>query len=45
MCLTRGLVPDFAPVLFPVWIVAHRDVARSRRLRVVFDALVEGLGV
>ena len=36
-------VPDFSPVTFPVWIVAHRDVARSRRLRVVFDALVDGL--
>jgi len=37
-------VPGFAPVDFPVWIVAHRDIARSRRLRVVFDALVEGFG-
>lgn len=36
-------VPGFVPVGFPVWIVAHRDVARSRRLRVVFDALVDGL--
>lgn len=35
---------DFAPVGFPVWLVAHRDMARSRRLRVVFDALAEGLG-
>ncbi|WP_211205677.1 LysR family transcriptional regulator [Limimaricola hongkongensis] len=37
-------VPGFAPIDFPVWIVAHRDIARSRRLRVVFDALVEGFG-
>ncbi len=37
-------VPDFAPIAFQVWIVAHRDIARSRRLRVVFDALVEGFG-
>ncbi|SPJ26132.1 LysR family transcriptional regulator [Palleronia abyssalis] len=37
-------VPDFGPIAFPVWIVAHRDIARSRRLRVVFDALVEGFG-
>ncbi|EAR51171.1 transcriptional regulator, LysR family protein [Oceanicola granulosus HTCC2516] len=36
--------PFFAPVAFPVWLVTHRDIARSRRLRVVFDALVEGLG-
>ena len=32
-------VPDFEPIEFPVWLVAHRDIARSRRLRVVFDAL------
>ena len=37
-------VPGFAPIEFPVWIAAHRDIARSRRLRVVFDALGEGLG-
>lgn len=37
-------VPGHAPIAFPVWIVAHRDIARSRRLRVVFDALVDGLG-
>lgn len=37
-------MPGFAPIEFPVWIAAHRDIARSRRLRVVFDALVKGLG-
>lgn len=37
-------VPEFEPIAFPVWLVAHRDIARSRRLRVVFDALAEGLG-
>ncbi|MCA8869254.1 MAG: LysR family transcriptional regulator [Rhodobacteraceae bacterium] len=37
-------VPGFDPVRFPVWLVAHRDIARSRRLRVVFDALAQGLG-
>ncbi|WP_242652175.1 LysR family transcriptional regulator [Limimaricola pyoseonensis] len=42
--LVERAVPDFAPIDFPVWIVAHRDIARSRRLRVVFDALVEGFG-
>jgi DNA-binding transcriptional LysR family regulator len=35
--------PDFAPLTFDVWLVAHRDIARSRRLRIVFDALAEGL--
>ncbi|MGR3466119.1 LysR family transcriptional regulator [Limimaricola sp.] len=36
-------VPGFTPITFPVWLVAHRDMARSRRLRVVFDALAKGL--
>lgn len=36
-------VPGFEPLEFPLWLVAHRDIARSRRLRVVFDALAEGL--
>ncbi|SFB13354.1 transcriptional regulator, LysR family [Poseidonocella pacifica] len=40
--LVERAVPGFAAIYFPVWIVAHRDIARSRRLRVVFDALVEG---
>lgn len=40
--VTRVL-PGFEPVDFPVWLVAHRDIARSRRLRVVFEALAEGL--
>ena len=37
------ILPDLAPVLFPVWLVAHRDVRRARRLRVVWDALAAGL--
>ncbi|MFX0541015.1 LysR family transcriptional regulator [Roseovarius sp. S4756] len=36
-------VPGFEPINFPIWLVAHRDIARSRRLRVVFDVLAEGL--
>lgn len=36
-------MPGFAPITFPIWLVAHRDTTRSRRLRVVFDALAEGL--
>lgn len=37
------ILPDLAPILFPVWLVAHRDVRRARRLRVVWDALAHGL--
>ena len=37
------ILPDLAPIRFPVWLVAHRDVRRARRLRVVWDALADGL--
>jgi DNA-binding transcriptional LysR family regulator len=37
------ILPDLDPVAFPVWLVAHRDVRRARRLRAVWDALAEGL--
>ncbi|MFC2969781.1 LysR family transcriptional regulator [Acidimangrovimonas pyrenivorans] len=39
----RRALPEFVPVTFPVWLVAHRDIHRSRRLRVVFDFLAEAL--
>jgi DNA-binding transcriptional LysR family regulator len=36
------VLPDFpAPVRFPTWITSHRDLKSSRRIRVVFDLLVE----
>ncbi len=37
------VLPDLPPVPFPVWLVAHRDMRRSRRLRTVWDVLAEGL--
>jgi DNA-binding transcriptional LysR family regulator len=37
------ILPDLAPIPFPVWLAAHRDVRRARRLRMVWDALAEGL--
>ena len=45
---TPGVVrvlDEVAPVLFPIWLVSHRELRTSRRIRVVFEALVEGLGV
>ena len=48
--LARRL-PELVPVLadlvlpvLPVWLTAHRELRASRRLRVVFDALADGLG-
>jgi DNA-binding transcriptional LysR family regulator len=34
---------DHAAFAFPVWLVAHREIHRSRRLRFVFDFLAERL--
>lgn len=39
----RRVVPDFPPLPVPIWLVAHREVATSRRIRVVFDVLAEAL--
>ena len=36
------VLPDLPPLRFPVWLVAHRDLATSRRIRRVFDALADG---
>ena len=43
---TPGIVrvlDDVPPVRFPIWLVTHRELRTSRRIRVVFDALAEGL--
>jgi DNA-binding transcriptional LysR family regulator len=43
---TPGVVrvlDDLPPVRFPIWLVSHRELRTSRRIRVVFDALAEGL--
>jgi DNA-binding transcriptional LysR family regulator len=39
----QRLVPDFPPLPVPVWLVAHRELLTSRRIRVVFDLLAEEL--
>lgn len=41
--LAAPAAPWLAPFRFPVWLVAHRKLAASRRIRVVFDALAETL--
>jgi DNA-binding transcriptional LysR family regulator len=37
-------VPGIAPIPVPVWLVTHRELRTSRRIRLVFDALAEALG-
>lgn len=40
----RRALPDYVPFTFPVWLVAHREIHRSRRLRYVYDFLARSLG-
>jgi DNA-binding transcriptional LysR family regulator len=37
------LLPDLKGTPVPVWLVSHRELYTSRRVRLVFDVLVEGL--
>jgi DNA-binding transcriptional LysR family regulator len=37
------VLPDLEPVNFPVWLVTHRELHTSRRIRLVFDLLAEKL--
>ncbi len=39
----RRILPDLDPITFPVWLAAHRDLATSRRIRLVFDVLAQAL--
>ncbi len=39
----RRVLPDLDPLVFSMWLVAHRDLNNSRRVRVVFDLLSEEL--
>ena len=32
-------LPDLDPLIFPIWLVAHREVTTNRRIRTVFDLL------
>lgn len=43
---TPGIVrvlDEVPPVRFPIWLVTHRELRTSRRIRVVFEALAKGL--
>lgn len=37
------VLPDFEPIIFPVWLTAHRELLTSRRIRLVYDLLAEFL--
>lgn len=37
------VLPDFPAVAIPVWLVTHRELRTSRRIRLAFDAIADGL--
>lgn len=41
--LVRRVLPELEPLIFSMWLVTHREVNTSRRIRVVFDLLAEEL--
>jgi DNA-binding transcriptional LysR family regulator len=41
--LVERALPEIAAVMFPVWLVSHRELHTSRRVRVVFDLLADEL--
>lgn len=42
--LVERVLPSLPPIPVPAWLVAHRELHTSRRIRVVFDLLAEALG-
>ena len=41
--IVRRVLPDFQPFIFPIWLVSHRELTTSRRIRRVYDDLAEEL--
>lgn len=41
--LVQRVLPDMPPIPVPAWLVAHREVHTSRRVRMVFDLLAQHL--
>lgn len=43
--LVRCALESLAPITFPLWLVSHRELQTSRRVRVVYDLLAQGLAI
>lgn len=39
----RRVLPDLPPLVVPMWLTSHSELQTSRRVRVVYDLLAEGL--
>lgn len=40
----QRVIPDLEPITIPLWLTSHRELRSSKRVRKVFDVLVEELG-
>lgn len=38
------VLDELPPVIFPIWLLTHRELRSARRIRIVFDLLAEALG-
>jgi DNA-binding transcriptional LysR family regulator len=41
--VVRRVLPDLEPLVFPIWLVSHRELTTSRRIRRVYDFLADEL--
>jgi len=41
--VVRRVLPDLEPLVFPIWLVSHRQLTSSRRIRMVYDFLAKEL--
>ena len=41
--LVERVLPDSEVIIFPIWLVAHKQLKSSKRVRVVFDMLADSL--
>jgi len=39
----RRVLPELEPLIFPIWLVAHRELTTNRRIRMVYDFLATEL--
>lgn len=39
----RRVLPNLEPLMFPIWLVSHRELTTNRRIRMVYDLLAEEL--
>ncbi|MEH6524076.1 LysR family transcriptional regulator [Sulfitobacter sp.] len=39
----RRVLPNLEPLTFPIWLVAHRELVTSRRIRMVYDFMAQEL--